>query len=123
MITAKLRQIVGRSAIALALAIGIGAATMSPAHAEWHNGQWGHWGYHNGVRVFIGAPYPYGYYPYPYAYPYPAPAQVYAQPAPPVASEPPSPPPVWYYCDDPQGYYPYVHQCPGGWRTVPQTPQ
>jgi hypothetical protein len=88
MITAKLRQIVGRSAIALALAIGIGAATMSPAHAEWHNGQWGHWGYHNGVRVFIGAPYPYGYYPYPYAYPYPyyAPGPAYYAPPPVVVA-------------------------------------
>ena len=86
MIAAKLRQIVGRSAIALALAIGIGAATMSPAHAEWHNGQWGHWGWHNGVRVFVGAPYPYGYYPYPYAYPYPYP---YYAPGPAYYAPPP----------------------------------
>jgi hypothetical protein len=28
----------------------------------------------------------------------------------------------WYYCDDPQGYYPYVKSCPGGWmKVVPDT--
>src|SRR5262249_48673974 len=40
------------------------------------------------------------------------PPQVYIQPA----------PPTWYYCDNPQGYYPYVQQCPGGWRPVAPTP-
>ena len=24
----------------------------------------------------------------------------------------------WYYCQDPQGYYPYIRNCPGGWLTV-----
>ena len=24
----------------------------------------------------------------------------------------------WYYCQDPEGYYPYVKQCPGGWMRV-----
>ncbi len=28
----------------------------------------------------------------------------------------------WYYCDNPQGYYPYIKTCPGGWmKVVPQT--
>lgn len=28
----------------------------------------------------------------------------------------------WYYCQDPQGYYPYIKSCPGGWmRVVPET--
>jgi len=28
----------------------------------------------------------------------------------------------WYYCQDPQGYYPYVKNCPGGWmKVVPDT--
>src|SRR2546428_12259210 len=31
-------------------------------------------------------------------------------------------PSVWYYCANPQGYYPYVQQCPGGWRPVAPTP-
>ncbi len=29
----------------------------------------------------------------------------------------------WYYCTNPQGYYPYVKECSVGWMTVlPQTP-
>jgi hypothetical protein len=30
----------------------------------------------------------------------------------------------WYYCQNPQGYYPDVNNCPGGWmKVVPTTPQ
>ncbi len=28
----------------------------------------------------------------------------------------------WYYCTNPQGYYPYVKDCPGGWLQVVPTP-
>ncbi|SET53402.1 hypothetical protein SAMN05216326_13416 [Nitrosomonas marina] len=28
----------------------------------------------------------------------------------------------WYYCQNPEGYYPYVKQCPGGWLRVSPTP-
>jgi len=29
----------------------------------------------------------------------------------------------WYSCSSPEGYYPYVKDCPGGWRqVVPQPP-
>jgi hypothetical protein len=29
----------------------------------------------------------------------------------------------WYYCRNPQGYYPYVKRCPSGWmRVVPSPP-
>jgi hypothetical protein len=72
-----------------------------------------------------------------YAFPYGPP--VYGPPvyAPPVYAAPPvyvAPPPVyvaprgpapaqsWYYCDDPQGYYPNVPSCNGPWRQVPATP-
>jgi hypothetical protein len=28
----------------------------------------------------------------------------------------------WYYCDNPQGFYPYIKSCPGGWmKVVPDT--
>ena len=62
--------------------------------------------------------------------------EVAAPPA--VASAPPAtasapaapaaPPPVapasgsWYYCDSAKGYYPYVSQCPEGWKSVPAAP-
>jgi hypothetical protein len=29
---------------------------------------------------------------------------------------------VWYYCEDPAGYYPYVRSCNGQWQAVPATP-
>ena len=46
--------------------------------------------------------------------------------APPVPAAPmqaPAAPQSWYYCNAPHGYYPYVTQCPGGWMTVPASPQ
>lgn len=62
------------------------------------------------------------YCPYhPYYYPAPLAA---VQQQPPVYTEPaPSESEYyWYYCQDPQGYYPYIKSCPGGWmNVVPQT--
>jgi len=90
------------------VAVGIGVGPF------WGWGPWWPYGY----------AYPYAYpYTYPYAYPYAYPPQVYVQPAQPLSAQPPSSPPVWYYCNNPEGYYPYVQQCPGGWRTVPASPQ
>ena len=49
---------------------------------------------------------------------------VVTQPSQQLSLQAPSPPTAsWYYCDNPQGYYPYVQQCPGGWRAVAPTPQ
>jgi hypothetical protein len=28
----------------------------------------------------------------------------------------------WYYCRKPEGYYPDVQRCPGGWEKVPPAP-
>ena len=65
--------------------------------------------------------------PWPYYY-YPAP--VYA----PVVVSPPQPvqyverndQPLqsgyWYYCETSRGYYPYVKECPSGWKAVPPSP-
>ena len=99
MISGKLGRIVSHSAITLAFAIGIGAAaTLSPAHAdghhgewhngeehhhgEWRNGHWGYWGWRGGVHVFIEEPYPYAYYA-------PPPPVVVAPPPPVVVVAPP----------------------------------
>ena len=72
-----------------------------------------------------GAPYyPYPYYSYP-SYPYyPAPpvinqqqSPVYVEPAPQQEEQN-----YWYYCPNPQGYYPYVPECPKGWlKVIPST--
>lgn len=95
--------------------------------AAWHGGGWhgggccwgaGAFAFGLGVGALATAPLWY------------APGYVYAAPPPVVVSPPPEPvyqapqtymaPPrsYWYYCQDPQGYYPTVPQCPGGFMTV-----
>jgi hypothetical protein len=80
------------------------------------------------VGVYLGGVYdpfwpffPYYYYPYYppyYGYPYP---EVIPEALPPTAAAP-AQTPAWYYCDDPQGYYPYVRTCNHGWQVVPASP-
>jgi hypothetical protein len=53
------------------------------------------------------------FYPRP-VYPFPDP---YLPPA--IAVAPTPGPGTYYYCDNPQGYYPYVQACPTPWRAVP----
>ncbi len=67
-------------------------------------------------------------YPYPYPYYYPPYPAYYAPPAGPAPQAPiqatgAPPQQYWYYCDDPQGYYPYVANCGSSWRQVAPTPQ
>lgn len=61
---------------------------------------------------------------YPYPNPYQPPVVMVEQP--PVAVVPPAPAPgapqYWYYCPNPQGYYPYVADCSTPWQKVPATP-
>ena len=40
----------------------------------------------------------------------------------PAAASPAPPPGMWHYCDSSKSYYPYVSECPEGWRQVPATP-
>jgi len=80
---------------------------------------------------YYGAPYyGYPYYDYPY-YAYP-PAVVTVPSSPPTYVEQPQRAPdpdgqrYWYWCGEPQGYYPTVRECPGGWTPVapqPSSPQ
>jgi hypothetical protein len=101
---------------------------------HWATGHWYH-GFHGGrlswwwvvgpaIDTALWYSYPGPIYPYPdpYAPPtvvvVPAPAQT--QMAPPVNELPP--PTVWYYCKSSNQYYPYVANCPEGWKTVPATP-
>ena len=87
------------------------------------------------ARVFIGFGFaPWGYYdPWygPDAYGPPvvygppptiiAPAPGYASAPAPITGAAP-PPPTWYYCDQPAGYYPYVQRCTTQWRQVAARP-
>jgi hypothetical protein len=83
----------------------------------WGWGPADYWGY-----------YPYYYPPYDPAYyaapPVPPPqAPGYAPSAGAPAQAVGAPPPqYWYYCDNPQGYYPYVQNCGSSWRQVAATP-
>jgi hypothetical protein len=79
---------------------------------------WG--GYQGGPRVAIGI----GLGPFWFAdaAPVVVPPPVVVTPTPSVAVPPAGPPTFWYYCDNPRGYYPYVPQCPSGWRAVSPTP-
>ena len=87
----------------------------------------GHFHHGGGPRVFIGGyfgfPYYYPYWYSPYYYPYAYPYVNYPSTAiqAPVYIEPEQPF-YWYYCHNPEGYYPYVTSCPGGWTRVVPTP-
>jgi hypothetical protein len=68
-----------------------------------------------------------GYYPYYYAVPpvvveRPS-VEYYYQQAPQQAPQQEEEPVYWYYCKNPEGYYPYVQSCPDGWmKVVPKAP-
>ena len=71
--------------------------------------------HHHGPRYFwsgsIVIPwYPYGYYSPPPAIIKKQP-DVYVQPEQQEEN-------YWYYCPDPQGYYPYIRNCESGWMKV-----
>lgn len=107
-------------------------------HFRGHSGRH-HFHGHSRFGFFIGAPwgwpyypyYPYySYYPYYRSYAYP-PAIIPAPSTPPVyieqsgASAPAAAPPepdYWRYCENPEGYYPYVKECPAGWQNVATRP-
>ena len=110
------------------LSIGLGY------YGPGYYGGYGYGGYGFGRYGFggYGYGYPSYYFPPAYAYPptviVPATPPVYieqqtqqqpAQSAQPTQSRAN----YWYYCKDPDGYYPYVRECPGGWLQVaPQPP-
>jgi hypothetical protein len=87
---------------------------------------------HSHFGFYFGGPlYPYPYYRDPFYYPYypyypptvitvPVTPPVYIQQAPPAAPDYPSG--YWYYCNNPEGYYPYIKDCPRGWQQVEPIP-
>ncbi|MDR3515940.1 MAG: hypothetical protein P4M00_08995 [Azospirillaceae bacterium] len=79
---------------------------------DWHDGRYGWWWITGGYWYF----YPVPVYPYPTYVP---PAIVVQQPPPVPAGLPPMQ--SWYFCNNPQGYYPYVASCNGPWTAVPAT--
>ncbi|MCB5185854.1 hypothetical protein LG201_11635 [Methylobacillus gramineus] len=127
-----------------------GSASADPWHGGHRHGGGANIGFYFGPGYGSGfgpGPGYYGpgwgpYYPRPYyavpTYPYyppvivapapaPVPPPVYieqapqeAAPVPPASSQAGS---FWYHCNQPEGYYPYVKECPQGWQKVnPQPP-
>ena len=102
---------------------------------RWGGPGWGPgWGYWGGPGIYLGAPFWGGPYwggpfwgaPYwggPYGY-FAGPPTVVEE-SPPVFTQP-APQPggayYWYYCENPEGYYPYVRECPNGWMKVNPSP-
>lgn len=91
------------------------------------HGHYGH-GHHGGTRVFIGGSFWFGPPPfwgprYYYGGPvYYAPPPVIVQPSTRYIERGQEETEYWYYCENPQGYYPYIRSCPGGWmKVVPDT--
>lgn len=142
-----MRQLVkcGRCAV-LAVLLGCGPAWAGGGHhggawgggghyGGWGGGHYGHFGgwgrgyyggyYGGGVGIGVyglGPGFGWSYYPPYYAYP---PAVVTVPAEPPVYIEQGGTPPAanyWHYCRNPDGYYPYVKECPGGWQLVPPQP-
>jgi hypothetical protein len=81
-----------------------------------HDGRFGWWWIAGGAWYFYPAPV------YPYPDPYVPPVAVITPPAQPAVQGLPPQPKYWYHCTSPNGYYPYVASCQGGWQAVPATP-
>jgi len=81
---------------------------------EWRNGRFGWWWFAGGVWYFYDAP----VYPYPLAVSEVTYIEPGSAPPPPVGAAAP----VYYYCDSPAGYYPYVATCTMPFRPVPAAP-
>jgi hypothetical protein len=130
-----MRKIIVALALSIFMLPALPAAVLAQGHDDhWHGDihrfherdfdQWreGHWfhGPHDGRDGWwwmIGDSW--YFYPQP-VYPYPDP---YVPPTIAIAPTPPGPMPAayWYYCRNPQGYYPYVPECFVRWRRVAAT--
>jgi len=102
-----------RSAVIVLATLALLLAQSVPGHAHVHGGIWigPVWG-----PGWWGPVYPYAY-PYPY---YAPPVVIQQQPQEYIQQQQPAAPEqqYWYFCPDPQGYYPYVAKCPKGWMKV-----
>jgi len=114
-----------RILLAMSLLTGLSVSGLALAdhdHDHWHG--------HFGLNFVMPFPYFNPYYgPYYSPYYYSPPPVIVTPPQPqvyiqqvPAQSAPPRESYYWYHCDNPEGYYPYVHSCPDGWTRVVPTP-
>ncbi len=82
----------------------------------WYGDRWGWWWVVGGIWYYYVAPI------YPYPSPYVPGTVIVESPEPPPAPPTQPAPQYWYHCSAPEGYYPYVPECPGGWHRVAATP-
>lgn len=118
----------------LSLSLLFSQPLLAHGHGGGHwGGGWGHrhafyGGFSYGGYPYFGYRYPYygfGYPYYGYGYPYYSQTIITTPPTPPVYVERGAPAQqsgYWYYCNNPQGYYPTVKECPGGWLQVAPEP-
>jgi hypothetical protein len=135
-----MKKIMMTIAAAALMTVGFAGAADAQHHSGgFHGGGVRSGGIHGGIRggfggrAFVGAPFvydPFWYAPY-WDFYYPNYAAAYNSPYPyyyPPNTDygPPgsgaSPAQGWYYCTNPQGYYPSVPYCNSQWRYVPPAP-
>lgn len=108
-------------AAAVLLALPVNDAAWARGGGHGHHGHHGHRGVHIGVLIGVPLLLHHWWGHQAYAAP-PAPTVVPAEPVYAIRDEPPATA-YWYRCLAPDGYYPYVQECPGGWqREVPRAP-
>jgi hypothetical protein len=93
-------------------------------HHHWRRGYW-HRGWH-GPRFgwwWVAGPswYLYSAPVYPYPSPYVPPTVIRETVT--VVEQDIEEPDYWYYCENPEGYYPYVQECSEEWFRVPAEPE
>ena len=127
-------RIFGKVLLAGGLAVACGSFALAHPQAPVPVAHHAVYAHHNAVSAWHGYHHGhgfYGYWPwyfplsYGFAMPYygtsfylDAPV-TYVEMAPPGAIQPST---SWYYCKNPEGYFPYVQECPSGWQTVPAQP-
>lgn len=125
-------------------------SVLALSNAVWAGGGHGHRHSHLNIGIGVGGYYPgfygsgfygssfygpgfygyrsYGYDPFFYRPYYSYPQTVVVPVTPPVYIQREQPRPAqpqvnyWHYCQNPEGYYPYVKSCPGGWLQVAPQP-
>jgi len=111
-----LENVVNRLKALIAVSVLATAGVAASAHAGGHVGIW-----FGAPLYYPVAPVPYYYYPPPPVVAVPTAPTTYVEQGQAEAA-PAQSGGSWYFCEGARAYYPYVKECPGGWREVPAQP-